>query len=496
MLSTKRLILFMLLFVVIILIVSNFFQTNQKIVVGSKAFTEGYLLSELIAQKLEQRGILVERRFGLGGTGIVFEAISSDVIDIYPEYTGTITKSLLDTPQTIEDYDTLYQKVSDMGYEISQSFGFNNTYALAMKQSVAQKLQISKISDLRNHANLRVAFSHEFLNRSDGYPGLQKTYLLNFINVRGIQHTLAYEALSSDQIDLTDIYSTDAKVQSLNLKVLEDDLSFFTEYLPVALVKEGFKEKFPEAWTAIQSLEGSIDVSTMVNMNSKVDIDKVSYQKVITDFIGIYTTFQEDSSLTRIMQRTQEHIFLVIIALLISLFIGFPLGILATESVILERIILNVTGLIQTIPSLALLCFLIPFFGIGEISALVALTLYGLLPIVINTFTGLQTIDKKYNEVSCALGLSWWESLIHIKIPIASPSILAGIKTSVIISIGTATLSALIGAGGYGVPIMTGLALNDTSRILEGAIPAALVAILANFALERVNKACIPIGLQ
>ena len=496
MLSAKHLILFVFLFIVIILIVSSFPQTNRKIVVGSKIFTEGYLLSELIAQKLEEKGFLIERRFGLGGTGILFEAVASGVIDIYPEYTGTITKSLLSTSQTIKNYDVLYQKVSDMGYEISQSFGFNNTYALAMKQSLAQKLKISKISHLKHYAHLRVAFSHEFLNRPDGYPGLQKTYLLDFLNVRGIQHTLAYEALSSDQIDLTDIYSTDAKVQSLNLKVLEDDLSFFTEYLPVALVREDFKEKFPEAWTAIQSLEGSIDVSTMIKMNSQVDIDKVSYQRVITDFIGSNTAFQEDSLLTRIVQRTQEHIFLVIIALFISLFIGFPLGIIATESVILERIILNTTGLIQTIPSLALLCFLIPFFGIGEISALVALTLYGLLPIVINTFTGLTAIDKKYNEVSCALGLSWWESLIHIKIPIASPSILAGIKTSVIISIGTATLSALIGAGGYGVPIMTGLALNDTSRILEGAIPAALIAILANSILEKVNKACIPTGLQ
>ena len=478
--------------------ISIFSQTHQrKIVVGSKIFTEGYLLSELIAQKLEQAGFLVERRFGLGGTGILFEAVSSEVIDIYPEYTGTISKSLLKESEVTENYDILYQKLSNMGYEISKSFGFNNTYSLAMRQDTAEKLQISKISHLKAHPDLQVAFSHEFLNRQDGYPGLQKTYNLNFSNIRGIQHALAYNALSSNQIDLTDIYSTDAKVQSLGLKVLEDDLSFFTEYLPVALVKKGFKEKFPGAWASIQSLENSIDESTMINMNSKVDINKTPYEKVIADFIQpSSSSFQTSSLFSRVLQRTQEHILLVLIALLFSLLIGFPLGIIATENTVLEKIILNITSLVQTVPSLALLCFLIPFFGIGEISALIALILYGLLPIVINTFTGIKNIDNKYNEVAYALGLSWWEALIYIKIPIASPSILAGIKTSVIIGIGTATLSALIGAGGYGVPIMTGLALTDSSKIFEGAIPAAMMAIFANIILERINKILIPKGLK
>ena len=474
-----------------------FSQTNQKkIVVGSKIFTEGYLLSELIAQKLENKGFIVERRFGLGGTGILFEAISSEVIDIYPEYTGTISKSLLNTSQTIKDYDVLYQKLSNMGYEISKSFGFNNTYAIAMRQDTANKLQISKISHLKNHPHLQVAFSHEFLNRADGYPGLQQIYTLNFSKVRGIQHALAYNALSSNQIDLTDIYSTDAKVQSLGLKVLEDDLLFFTEYLPVALVKKGFKEKFPDAWAVIQNLENSIDEPTMISMNSKVDIDKIPYEKVIADFIQPFSTFQTESLFSRVMQRTKEHLLLVLIALFVSLLIGFPLGILATENKILEKVILNITSLVQTIPSLALLCFLIPFFGIGEISALIALILYGLLPIVVNTFTGITTIDKKHIEVAYALGLSWWESLIYIKVPIASPSILAGIKTSVIIGIGTATLSALIGAGGYGVPIMTGLALTDSSKIFEGAVPAAIMAIFANIILEKINKILIPKGLK
>ena len=470
---------------------------DQRIVVGSKAFTEGYILAEFIAQKLEQQGFLVERRFGMGGTGLLFEALASDVIDIYPEYTGTIATSLIKPPLTAWEYDLLTERVSQMGYDMSESFGFNNTYALAMRQEVAENLQIFKISDLKKHPELQVAFSHEFLNRSDGYPGLKQIYGLNFTKVTGIEHALAYEALEADQIALTDIYSTDAKVKSLQLRVLEDDLSFFPQYLPVALVKKQFKDQFPGAWSVIEELEHSIPVALMIDLNSKVDIDKIPYQQAVADLVQpLPSSFQQDSLLTRITQRTQEHLFLVLLALLISLAIGFPLGVVATENILLKGFILNTTSVMQTIPSLALLCFLIPLFGIGEVSALVALILYGLLPIVINTFTGLTAIDKKHHEISCGLGLSWWESLIHIKIPMASPSILAGIKTSIIIGIGTATLSALIGAGGYGRPIMRGLALNDTYTILEGAIPAAILALLTNFVLERVNKRCIPAGLH
>lgn len=473
-----------------------FSKESSRIVVGSKAFTEGYILAELIAQKLEQNGFVVERRFGMGGTGILFEALDSDVIDIYPEYTGTIAESLLNPPHTQKDRASLYARVLDMGYDMTQSFGFNNTYALAMRQQESQNLQIFKISDLKKHPDLKVAFSHEFLNRSDGYPGLQLVYGLNFSQVMGIEHALAYQALETHQVALTDIYSTDAKVKSLQLRVLEDDLSFFPQYLPVALVKKQFKTRFPEAWSVIENLQDSISVSEMVDLNSKVDIDKIPYNVVVSRYLQPSAHIQQETLLTRVAQRTQEHILLVLIALLISLMIGFPLGVLATENIILERIILNVTSLLQTIPSLALLCFLIPLFGIGQISALVALILYGLLPIVVNTFTGLDSIDKKHHEVSCGLGLSWWETLFYVKIPMASPSILAGIKTSVIIGIGTATLSALIGAGGYGRPIMRGLALNDTNTILEGAIPAAGLALLANFVLEKINNKCIPDGLQ
>ncbi len=464
-------------------------QSKRKIVIGSKAFTESYILAELIAQKLEHKGISVERRFGMGGTGILFQALMSEMIDVYPEYTGTIARSLLKIPYTGNDHDTLYKGLSKIGLDMTKSIGPNNTYALGMAQEQAKELKISTISDLKNYPNLNVAFSHEFYNRSDGYKGLQRFYGLAFENIKSIEHALAYEALESKQIDLTDIYSTDAKIQSLGLRVLEDDRRFFPEYLPVALVRKGFQKDFPKAWTYIKELEGTISTSKMIELNSKVDIEKVSYETTVFEFFQSSSDiFQESSLSSRVSQRLKEHILLVLMAFLISFGLGFPLGILASENQFLGRVILNLTGVVQAIPSLALLCFLIPFFGIGEMSALVALSLYGLLPIVINTFTGLTSIDKKYHEISLALGLSKWESLLYTRIPMASRSIFAGIKTSIIIGIGTATLSALIGAGGHGVPIMRGLALNDTATILEGAIPAALLSLLATVALDRIGQ--------
>ena len=463
-------------------------QPKRKIVIGSKAFTENYILAEIIAQKLESKGIAVERRFGMGGTGILFQALMSKMIDVYPEYTGTIARSLLKTPYTGDDNETFYKKLSDIGLDITESIGPNNTYALGMILDTAKELKISTISDLKNTSDLKAAFSHEFYNRSDGYKGLKNFYGLTLKNVRSIEHALAYEALESHQIDLTDIYSTDAKIQSLGLRVLKDDLHFFPKYLPVALVQKEFKRDFPRAWSSIKELEGMISTSKMIELNSRVDIDKISYTTTVSEFLQTSDIPRTDSLTSRVAKRLKEHILLVGMAFLISFTVGFPLGILATESPILGRIILNFSGLVQAIPSLALLCFLIPVFGIGTTPALVALSLYGLLPIVINTFTGLTSLDKKYHEISLALGLSKWESLVYTKIPMAAPSIFAGIKTSIIIGIGTATLSALIGAGGHGVPIMRGLAMNDTWTILEGAIPAALLSLLASFILDKIGR--------
>jgi osmoprotectant transport system permease protein len=284
----------------------------------------------------------------------------------------------------------------------------------------------------------------------------------------------------------------------LDLTVLIDDLKFFPKYEPVILARREFVESHPEAWRNLQALAGTVDEKTMRGLNAEVDIDKKPLSEVAANYLGYAfkssTTFERDKA--RVWQRTKEHTFLVVVALLFSILIGIPLGIVATHRRSLGQGILLFSGLVQTVPSLALLCFLVPLFGIGSGSALIALCLYGLLPVVMNTFVGLRSIDPKLIEMTHALGLTPWQALIRVRLPLASLNIMAGIKTSLVIGIGTATLAALIGAGGYGAIILSGLAINDTKTILLGAAPAAAMALGAHVLFEILSWILIPEGLK
>jgi osmoprotectant transport system permease protein len=204
-----------------------------------------------------------------------------------------------------------------------------------------------------------------------------------------------------------------------------------------------------------------------------------------------------ESSEHRLVRWTVRHLFLVGLSLAAAIVIGIPLGIYASSEGFISEIILAITGIIQTIPALALLALLvpIPFLGIRPITAIIALFLYGLLPIVRNTVTGLRDIPPQIRDAAEVLGLKPRTQLLKIFLPLASPSILAGIKTSAIINIGTATLAALIGAGGLGEPILSGLNLNDHMLILEGAVPAALMAIIAQGLFSILDRFIIPRGL-
>jgi osmoprotectant transport system permease protein len=162
----------------------------------------------------------------------------------------------------------------------------------------------------------------------------------------------------------------------------------------------------------------------------------------------------------------------------------------------LARGLLYVTGLVQTIPALALLALLIPLVGLGELPAILALFLYSLLPIVRNTLSGLFSVDPLLRQVATGMGMTDWQRIWHIELPLAMPTLLAGIKTAAIISIGTATLAAFVGAGGLGEPIITGLNLNDNSLILEGAVPAALLAIMAELIFEVIERRLVPAHLR
>ena len=492
--------------------------SSDRVVVGSKIFTESYILGETAAQILEgasseretkntagattghtaeHGAIRVERRLGLGSTGLLFEALKNGAIDVYPDYTGTLTETLLKDPK-LRSIGKIRAALEKLGITISDPLGFNNTYALAVKEKFAEAHHLRSIGDLRGlEKNIRAAFSYEFMEREDGYNGMVDRYQLSFApeNVRRMEHSLVYKAMDEDAVDLIEVYSTDANIKRFGLRVLRDDLDYFPNYQAVWVARTAFVDKHPDEWKSLLHLEGGITDEKMLSMNALADIEKQSFGKIASNFLGSRVDHSQ-SVWDQIFQRTEEHLWLVGIALLFSVFIGVPLGLVASRSKVVGQGILLLSALGQTIPALALLCFLIPLFGVGMKPAVVALCLYSLLPVVLNTFTGIRGVDQRHIENAKAFGLNRSQLLFKITLPLASPMILTGVKTAAIVSIGTATLAALIGAGGYGALIVSGLSLNNVQMILMGAIPAALMALLAHFIFELFGKLLVPKGLR
>ena len=201
---------------------------------------------------------------------------------------------------------------------------------------------------------------------------------------------------------------------------------------------------------------------------------------------SLFDFMQEQSG--KILDQLLQHIGLTFISLLIAVIIGVPLGIFIARKKKFSAPVLGFTGILQTIPSIALLGFMIPLLGIGPIPAIVALFLYALLPIVRNTFTGIKGVDTTVVESARGMGMSYWQILRKVELPLSMPVILAGIRTATVINVGVATLASYIGAGGLGEFIFGGIALNNTNMILAGAIPAALLAIGFDFILSRIQK--------
>lgn len=475
---------------------------GSKVTVGSKAFAESWILGDALTTLARQAGADATHRKNLGGTEIVYQALRNGGIDVYPEYTGTIAQVLMKaqgspSPREMRTF------LETQGIGMSESLGFNDGYALAVTAGAQKKYGLFKISDLAVHPDLRLALSHEFIGRADGFPGLAKAYGLHMRNVRGIQHDLAYGALAAGQADVMDIYTTDAQIEKLGLKVLEDDRHFFPRYDAVLLYRIDLPKRAPRAFAAMKRLEGKIDEATMIRANAMVVLDKKTSEEAAATLLHNTLGDAAPASASAasgiasdILHNTLVHLALVGVSLLAAILIGIPLGILAAHSRFLSGLTLSGAGLLQTIPSLALLAFLIPFLGIGTTPALVALFFYSLLPIVRNTYVGLTTIPPNLNEAAQALGLDPMSQLLFVRLPIASPTILAGIKTSAIINIGTATLAALIGAGGLGNPILQGIALRDNSLILQGAIPAAVLALVVQGGFDLLESAVVPKGLR
>lgn len=472
---------------------------TSGITVGSKKFTENVILGEIVTQIARSEGLGARHRRELGGTRVLWSGLVNGDIDIYPDYTGTISREILKQYDLTTERE-IHEKLSEFGVRMSRPLGFNNTYAIGMKESLAERLGITRISDLRDHPELKFGFTNEFMDREDGWQGLRMHYRLPQSFVRGLDHDLAYRGIDSESIHVIDLYSTDAEIQYYNLRALEDDLGYFPQYDAVLLYRMELAERAPHLIDRLDSLAGEIPEQRMIAMNASAKIDGINEKEIAADFVrttfGIRTEYAREGFWQRLKKHTLDHLILVAVSLSAAVLIAIPLGIAAVKSPRLEKPIMSVVGIIQTIPSLALLVFMIPLLGIGGPPAVTALFLYSLLPIVRNTYTGIRDIPRSVMESAGALGLPPTARLRLVELPMASSMILAGIKTSAVINIGTATLGALVGAGGYGQPILTGIRLDDITTILEGAVPAALLALVVQGGFDFAERFIVPRGLR
>jgi osmoprotectant transport system permease protein len=481
---------------------------EQVMHIGSKRFTESYILGEILL-KTARPFVKAEHHQGLGNTAVVLAALQAGSIDVYPDYTGTIDFEVLKhkTPTSLAQ---MQSELAQMGLGMAVPLGFNNTYALAMRADDSDRLGIHKISDLARAPQLRFALSPEFFGRNDGWPALAQRYALPQ-HPRVLENGIAYEALAKQQVDLIDVYSTSSQIGKYGLRVLQDDLAHFPRYDAVLLYRLDMPQRFPKAWAALQTLEGKISETEMLAMNVKAELEGQSFADVAEAFLkqktiglsvvspmqigaakpGKQSTGNVQGGLVarlfddKFWTLTWQHITLVLTSVLLACVVALPLGVLAAYRPRVRQVVMALVGILQTVPALALLTILIAMLGqIGMLPAMIALFLYALLPIVRNTCTGLLQVPAGLKMAGLALGLSKWQRLFYIDVPLALPTILAGIKTAAVVNVGSATIAAFIGAGGFGERIVIGLAINDNTMMLAGAIPAAVLALLTQLFFE------------
>lgn len=493
----------------------------RPVVIGSKPFGESYLLAELFAHILEARGLPVERRFGLGGTEIIFPALRQGAIDVYPEYTGSgLLVVLKEAPRG--DSSAVFDVVSRefaARYDVRwlPPLGFENTYAMSVRTEMADRMGLRTLSDFaRVSGQMRAGFTADFIGLPDGLPGLREAYGIAPRSVNALAPAVKYQALMAGSVDIIDAYSTDGLLGRYPVTVLEDDRRFFPPYDAAPLVGGAFARAQPAAVAALTELGGRIDVVRMRRLNERVEVEGeaaavVARQALVE--LGLTATPAGPSVTSaapaaglswwaylwarraELASLTVRHLLLAGVSLLLAVAVAVPLGLAVSRSRASEAIIRGV-GLLQTIPGLALLAFLLPVLGIGIVPALVALFLYSLYPIVRNTCTGVQEADAGASAAALALGMTPRQVLWHVRLPLAAPVIMAGVRTAAVLNVGTATLAALIGAGGLGDPIVAGLALSDTRMILSGAFPAALLALLVDVTLGQVQRGLTPRALR
>jgi osmoprotectant transport system permease protein len=467
--------------------------------VGSKAFPENVILGEMARDLAAASGAEAEHAAWLGDTGKPWNALRAGDIDAYAEYTGTLREEIL-AGEGLQSDDDLRASLEAKGLRMSRSLGFSDTYAVAMKRGRAAELGIKTISDLKNHPEVKFGVSTAFRERGDGWNALKRRYGLPF-EPDGMDHTLVYQALNDGKLEAADVYSTEPQVRQLDLQVLEDDRHFFPSYDAVLLYRADLEGRAPQALRSMLRLEGAISEDEMRDLNARAQLgEKTPEPQIAADFLAkklrVHVAAAAQGLVQRLLTATLQHLFLVAASLALGILTAVPLGVLAARQPLVGQVVLGAAGIVQSFPALALLVLLLIPLGLGAAPAIAALFLYSLLPILRNTHTGLHDIPLTVRESAEALGLSPFARLRLIELPMASRSILAGIKTAAVIAVGNATLGGLIGAGGYGLAILIGLNKNDPWLLLEGALPAVVMALAVQGLFELAERFLVPKGLR
>ncbi|MCA9054630.1 MAG: ABC transporter permease subunit [Planctomycetaceae bacterium] len=470
--------------------------------IGAKSFTESVVLAEILAAIAREEGASASA-IELGGTPVVWNGLLAGEIDAYVEYSGTLREEILQGRQIVDDED-LRSLLRERGLGMTRGLGFNNTYALGISPELSAEhpdvRTISDLAELASNKDLRFGFSHEFMDREDGWPSLCRAYGLPFDSARGLEHALAYRGIQSGSIDVIDVYTTDAQIEHYRVRVLEDDRQYFPDYEAMVLYRLDLRERYPAIVNRFDGLEGSIDAVTMRRLNAEVMLQELPEPRVAGGYlqqsVGSLPATASPVLASRLWLRTREHLQLVGVSVTLAILVAVPLGIAAAKWQRGGQAILGTVGVIQTVPSLVLFVILIPFLGIGPWPAIFALFLYSLLPIVRNTYAGLHDIPGSLQESAQALGLPATARLRLVELPLAARSILAGVKTAAVINVGTATLGGLISAGGYGDPIFTGIRLDRHDLLLEGAIPAAMLALAIQYGFDWLERRLVSPGLR